>query len=113
MTGALLDRDRPRVKLVEWRAFRKNTLHGFAAIELPSGLIIRDVSIHEKAGKWWASLPARPVLDSDGRQVTNQAGHKQYAPLLGWRDRNLADRFSAAIVELIQAKHPADLRGGQ
>jgi hypothetical protein len=71
------------MRLLEWRALRKNTLHGFCVIELPSGLIIRDISIHEKGGKWWASLPARPMLDAEGRHVSNHAGHKQYAALLG------------------------------
>ena len=102
---------KPRMQLLEWRAFRKNTLHGFAVIEMPSGLVVRDVSIHEKAGKWWASLPSRPVLDSDGRQIRNHSGKAQYAALLGWRDRDLSDRFSAAVVALVRAEHPIDLDG--
>ena len=105
------DTSKPRMKLLDWRASRKNTLHGFAVIELPSGFVIRDVSIHEKAGKWWAGLPARPILDSAGKQVVNHGGHRQYAALLGWRDRDLADRFSAAVVELVRTEHPADLDG--
>jgi hypothetical protein len=51
------------------------------------------------------------MLDADGRQIVNHAGHKQYAAVLGWRDRDLADRFSAAAVELIRAEHSADLDG--
>ena len=90
--------DRPRLRIAEWRP-RKNTLLGFAVIELPSGLIVRDVSVHEKNGKRWASLPSRPMLDADGRQVVNHSGKKQYCALLGWRDRDLADRFSAAVVD--------------
>lgn len=103
MTGTEKPR---RARLVEWRTFRKNTLRGFAVIELPSGLIVRDVTLHEKAGKWWAGLPARPVLDAEGRHVANHGGHKQYAAVLGWRDRDLADRFSAVVVELVRAEHP-------
>jgi hypothetical protein len=101
----------PRMKLCEWKPMRRNTLHGFAVIEMPSGLVVRDVAIHEKAGKWWASLPSRPVLDSDGKQIVSHAGHRQYAAVLGWRDRDLADRFSAALIELVRAEHPADLDG--
>jgi hypothetical protein len=92
-----------------FRALRRNTLRGFAVVELPSGLVIRDIGIHWKGGKWWASLPARPVLDAQGRHISNHAGHKQYATLLGWRDRDLPDRFSAAVVELVRAAHPNDL----
>jgi hypothetical protein len=101
-----------RMRLVEWRPLRRNTLHGFAVVEMPSGLVIRDISIHQKSGKWWASLPSRPMLDAEGRQISNHAGHKQYAAVLGWRDRDLADRFSAAAIELIRAEYPADLEGG-
>jgi hypothetical protein len=32
-----------------------------------------------------------------------------HAALLGWRGRDLADRFSAAVVELARAAHPNDL----
>jgi hypothetical protein len=103
MTGA----EKPRgARLIEWRTFRKNTLRGFAVVELPSGLVIRDVTVHEKAGKLWAGLPARPVLDSEGRHVSNHGGHKQYAAVLGWRDRALADGFSERVVELVRTEHP-------
>ena len=95
--------------LREWRQVRKNTLRGFCVVELPSGLVIRDVSIHEKGKKRWASLPSRPMLDTEGRQVRNHAGHAQYAVLLGWRDRDLADAFSARLIELIRREHPSDL----
>ena len=111
MTTATLDRDRPRLKLLEWRPIHRNTLCGFANVELPSGLVIRDVSVHQKNGKWWAGLPARPMLDAEGRQIRNHAGKAQYAALLGWRDRELADRFSGAVVELVRAAHPG-MHGG-
>jgi hypothetical protein len=108
MTGV----ERPRLRITEWRPLHKNTLRGFCVIELPSGLIVREISVHTKNGKRWASLPSRPMLDADGRQVVNHAGKKQYAALLGWRDRDLADRFSAAVVEAVRAAHPDALDGG-
>jgi hypothetical protein len=98
---------RPKMRLLEWRPMARNMLRGFCVVELPSGLVIRDIAIHEKAGKCWANLPARPILDAEGRHISNHAGHKQYAAVLGWRDRDLADRFSAALVELVRAEHPS------
>jgi hypothetical protein len=53
-------------------------------------------------GKVWASLPYRPVLDADGRRLANHTGRLRYAAALGWRDRDLADHFSAAVVELVR-----------
>ena len=98
-----------RMRLLAWWPMPRKTLRGFCVVELPAGLIIRDIGIHEKGGRWWASLPVRPVLNGDGRHVANHAGHKQYAALLGWRDRNLADRFSAAVVEVVRLAHPSAL----
>jgi len=66
--------DRPKMRLLEWRSMVRNTLRGFCVIELPSGLVIRDVAVHEKAGKFWANLLARPMLDADGKQLLNHGG---------------------------------------
>jgi hypothetical protein len=95
--------------LREWRPMRRNTFRGFAVIELPTGLVIGDVSIHEKGGRFWASLPARPMLDQDGQQIRNHAGQVQYAAVLEWRNRDLANRFSRAVVELVRREHPGAL----
>jgi hypothetical protein len=78
-------------------------------VELPSGLVVRDISIHAKAGKRWASLP---MLDAEGRQLRNHAGHAQYAALLGWKSRDPADEFSRRLVELVRAYHPEAFEGG-
>jgi hypothetical protein len=102
---ATLGDAQPRMRLIEWRPVGKNTLYGLAVVELPSGLVIRDISIHEKGGKWWVSPSARPVLDGEGRHVTNHAGQKQYAAVIGWRDRDLADAFSQRLIELLRAQH--------
>jgi hypothetical protein len=103
--------NRPHMVLREWRAMRKNTLRGFATVELPCGLIVRDVTVHEKNGRWWASLPARPQLDAEGRAVTNEAGHDNTQPCSAGAGRDLADRFSAAVVGLVRTEHPGDLDG--
>jgi hypothetical protein len=73
---------------------QRATLRGFADIELPNG----------------SSLPARPMLDQDGRHVLRD-GKAQYAPILRWPSRDLADRFSVALVELVQRAHPGALDG--
>jgi hypothetical protein len=56
-------------------------------------------------GKCWASLPAKPVLDRDGKH-REEGGKKQYAAILGWRSRELSDAFSTKVVELVRATHP-------
>jgi hypothetical protein len=96
--------------LREWRPMRRNTLLGFADITLPIGLQIDDVAVHSRGGRAWASLPARPVIE-DGRLVIRD-GKPAYARILAWRSSDLADKFSAAVVNLIRAVHPDAFNGG-
>ena len=94
-----------QMALLEWRPVRKNTLLGFCSIELPNGLQIDDIAVHVRGGKAWVSFPARPMLDADGRQVMRD-GRPQYISMMRWQSRDLADRFSAALVELVRNAYP-------
>jgi hypothetical protein len=48
------------IRCIRFRAFEKNTLKGFAGLELTRvGLIIRDCTLHEKNRKEWVGFPAR------------------------------------------------------
>jgi hypothetical protein len=103
--------DRPRLRLISFKPLTKGALRGFANVELPNGLRITDCPVLTSSGKAWATLPSKPVLDRDGKHV-EVSGKKQYSPILEWRDRDLSDRFSTAIIELVRAKHPDALGGG-
>ena len=78
---------------------------GFCSITLPSGLEIDDIAVHLRGDRAWASLPARPMLDAEGRQVMRD-GRPQYVSMIRWQSRDLADRFSTAVVELVRNTHP-------
>jgi len=95
------------MKLIEWRPMPRNSLRGFATIELPSGLTIADVSIHVSHGKAGASLPAKPKINSDGTARRGDDGKVIYSPILKWRTRELQDGFSADVVQAIEAQHGA------
>jgi hypothetical protein len=101
---------RPKMRLISWKPLVKNSLRGFAAIELPIGLKIVDCPVLVSNGKAWASLPTKPVLDRDGKHVKPD-GKPQYSAILEWKSRDLADRFSETVVELILAEYPAALDG--
>ncbi len=94
--------------LREFRALNKNSLRGFATVELPSGLVIRDISMHTSNGRSWAALPAKPQFDKDGSPRLKD-GKPQYVAIVLWKDRDLADRFSEALVELVTASNPGAL----
>jgi hypothetical protein len=97
-----------RTRLISWKAVRKNSLRGFASIELPTGLRIFDIPVLSARGKVWAALPSKPQLE-DGQHRRDINGKPAYSPVLEWRSRDLADRFSAAVIALVNAQHSADL----
>ena len=95
-----------RTMLRGFRPLVKGALRGFVTVELPCGLVLHDVAIFAGRNGPWASLPSKPVLDRDGCQRSDTNGKPQYAPIAEWRSRELADRFSAAIVKLVRTAHP-------
>ena len=95
------------MKLIQWRPMPRNSLRGFATAELPNGLTIADISVHVSHGKAWASLPAKPQMNADRTARRADDGKIIYRPILKWRDRDLADRFSAAVVQAVEAEHGA------
>jgi hypothetical protein len=101
--------ERRRIRLLDFRPIRKGKLLGFARIELPIGLLISDIPILTGKNGVFAALPARPLLDPEGRQKRDANGRPQYLAFLEWRDRNISGRFSAAVIELVRAAHPEAL----
>jgi hypothetical protein len=103
---------RPKIRLISWKPLVKNSLRGFATIELPIGLKVVDCPVLVSSGKAWASLPTKPVLDRDGKHLKPD-GKPQYSAILEWKSRDLADRFSETVVELVLVEYPDALdRGG-
>jgi hypothetical protein len=90
--------DRPLLRITEWHPLHKYTVRGFTTVELPNGLIVRNVSVHSKGGSPCASLPARPMLVRNGIAVRIDVGKTKDSAVLQWRGRDITDRFSAAVV---------------
>jgi hypothetical protein len=99
--------DNAGIELVEWKEMQRNTLRGFATVRLRSGLTIRDCGVHTANGKAWASLPSKPIVDRDGQAQRDQStGKIRYVPIVEWQSRDVANRFSAAVVEAVEARYP-------
>lgn len=103
------DVDRPRLRVSEFRPVIKNTLRGFCVIELPSGLRIHDVAVHQRNGTEWASFPAVPQLEGGVHRAVD--GKPQYKRVLEWTTRALTDRFSAAVCAALRREYPGSLDG--
>jgi hypothetical protein len=94
-------------RIIEWRPLRRNSLLGFAKIELPSGMIIADVTILTGARGPWASPPAKPLIDRDGAVMKDATtGKVRYAPIIEFTSKEIRDRWSAAVIEAMRAAHP-------
>ncbi len=46
--------------------FKKNSLRGFAEVELPSGMVLKDLTWHQRDDKEWIGLAARKFEKEDG-----------------------------------------------
>jgi hypothetical protein len=102
-----------KMTLLSWKPLVKNSLRGFASVELPIGLKIFDVPVMISSGKAWAALPSKMQMLRDGqpRRDGNGNGKPLYTPILEWRDRDLADQFSEAVVALVDAAYPMPSTG--
>jgi hypothetical protein len=90
----------------KWTPRRSNTLLGFADVTLvQTRLKIHDCAIHEKGGRRWVSLPARPMIDRDG-VVRDQDGKPKYARILEFATREAGDSFSAAVIAAVLKQFP-------
>jgi hypothetical protein len=105
MLAAWGPRPRPSMRLMSWKPVTKGALRGFATVELPIGLTLIDCPVLVGPNGAWAALPTKPVLDRDGKHA-KPGGKGQYAPVVEWRDRELADRFSEAVVTVVREVHP-------
>jgi len=94
--------DNATVICTAWKPFEHNSLKGFADLWLrPARLNIKGCAIHEKNGKRWVQLPARPRLDKDQNLIRDDAGKMQYWPVMEFDSREVADRFSEAALKAI------------
>lgn len=93
--------------LRKFRPLIKNTLRGFAEVELPSGLVISEITVHQKNDSAWAMLPSVPWIENGQHKIAD--GKPQYKKIMQWRDRDLSDGFSAALVALVREQFPTAL----
>jgi hypothetical protein len=87
------------IRCTRFRPRRKNTLQGFADLELPRvGIVIRDCSWHRHENlKEWVSFPARPYEDKSGKTT--------WSPLIEFVEgaREARDQFQRQALAAIHA----------
>jgi hypothetical protein len=94
----------------EFTAVVRNTLRGFCRVRLPSGMVLHDVAVHMKNGKFWATPAGKPRLGRDGLQMTDPAtGKLLWSPIVAFETKQISDRFSAQVVEALRRAFPTAL----
>jgi hypothetical protein len=92
--------------LLGWEPVGKGALLGRARVRLPCQLEIADIGIFEKDGARWAQLPSEMMRDADGQPLKDPVtGKPRYRSALKWANRDLQERFSAALIALVEAEH--------
>jgi hypothetical protein len=77
------------VRIVDFRSVRRNSLLGFARVELPSGMVIADVTVMlaGTTGRPWASPPSKPMVDREGVVLKDPNGKIRYTPIIEFTSR--------------------------
>jgi hypothetical protein len=94
-------------RIHDWRQLRKNSLLGFARVELPSGMVVVDVTVLTGERGPWASPPSKPMIASDGVVMKDSDGKIRYTPIIDFVSKDV--RNSAAVIEAMRASHPEAL----
>ncbi len=94
------------VRIVEWRPLVKGSLRGFAKVELPSGMVISDVTILTGERGAWASPPSKPQIGRDGVVLKDAADKTKYSPIIEFTSKEIRDRWSVQIIEALRVSHP-------
>lgn len=78
------------MRVLKFQPHEKNTLRGFLEVEMPSGMCVRDLTLHKKNGKRWIGYPSKPFTKEDGSQGwVNQ---------IWFEDKEIHSKFQAQIL---------------
>ena len=100
------------ITCISWKPFQRNTLVGFASIEIASaGIVIRECPTHRHAsGRLWISFPGRAQIDRDGNVRRDpRTGKIAYSILVEAISKNAKDEFEAAALAAIAEAFPGAL----
>jgi len=85
----------------DWMPLERNTLRGFFPLQLRSGLVLNDCTLHEKGDRRWVGLPGKPQIDSDGRQRVDATGKKLWTPAVEVPGKEPQSRFQRAALAAV------------
>jgi hypothetical protein len=91
------------IRCIKFRPYQKNTLRGFADLELGrTGIIIRDCTLHEKNGKEWVGFPARSYETKTGETAWQPI--IEFAPGADEARRQFQEQAVSAVHQFVTAQ---------
>jgi hypothetical protein len=87
---------------LDFKPVRKNSLLGFATIQMTSGLILKECTYHSLAGKSWASPPGKPQTDGSGSPMKDEKGKAKYVNIVDFASKDVRDKWSGQAVAAVE-----------
>jgi hypothetical protein len=100
-TGAEAAAAPPSIRVRNLRKHHQNTLRGFCTVEHASGLVLHEVGLHTDGQHACASVPARPMIDADGRVMTDEHGRRRWQDVVGFRNAKIRHAWSAQVIAAV------------
>src|SRR4051794_13265379 len=97
-------------QILDWGTLAKNSLRGFAKVEMLSGMIISEVAVMVSERGPWASPPSKPMIGRDGVQMKDDTGKARYSPVVELKSKGLRNRWSDAVIAALTAAQPDVLK---
>ena len=89
------------------------TVGGLLALGVKLKILAPAPSATNRSPMSLKAMPAKPQIGRDDKLVRAHNGKAQYSQIIAFRNRELADRFSDAVLALIRAEHPEALDGDE
>ncbi|ANY80636.1 hypothetical protein BB934_22375 [Microvirga ossetica] len=95
------------LRVVQWQRDRRNSRVGYATVRCdPPGLLVQRVVVQESHGMRWVTLPAAPVLDSNGQPLRDERGKIAHVAVVTFPDKADRDAFADAVIAVVRRHSP-------
>jgi hypothetical protein len=108
-------REKLSIICTDLRPLCKNTLRGFATIQIAElRMTMSEIAIHAKGDRAWAQPPARPWI-KNGQVVRDDNGRIQYSPIIEFDTGAVRTAFSDAVIRAVPEfdEHALECRDGE
>ena len=97
----------PPITISDWKSRESGTLRGFFTTNLAIGLVLHELMLHEREGRWWISFPSKPMLGTNGVALRDDSGKVRYSsPLVSVTKRQARDRLTEQVLAALRHAQP-------